>query len=74
MVYRICFVLQLLLNREMYGRTKQSSNQDVVFITFRCNESSKKSVKIVYLFCNLHTPKCKENIEYLNINHEPVTT
>ena len=38
MVYRICFVLQLLLNREMYGRTKQSSNQDVVFITFRCNE------------------------------------
>ena len=39
-------------------------------------KSSQKSVKIVYLFWNLHTLKCKENIylEYMNINHEPVAT
>ena len=39
-------------------------------------KSSKKSVKIVYVFLNLHTLKCKENIylEYMNINHEPVAT
>ena len=37
-------------------------------------KSSQKSVKIVYLFWNLLTLKCKENIylEYMNINHEPV--
>ena len=37
-------------------------------------KSSQKSVKIVYLFWNLHTLECKENIylEYMNINHEPV--
>ena len=36
--------------------------------------SSQKSVKIVCLFWNLHTLKCKENIslEYMNINHETV--
>ena len=34
-------------------------------------KSSQKSVKIVYVFLNLHTLKCKENlyIEYMNINH-----
>ena len=39
-------------------------------------KSSQKSVKIVYLFWNLHTLKCKENIylEYMNINHETVAT
>ena len=39
-------------------------------------KSSKKMVKIVYFFWNLHTLKCKENIylEYMNINHEPVAT
>ena len=39
-------------------------------------KSSQKSVKIVYLFWNLHTLKCKENIylEDMNINHEPVAT
>ena len=39
-------------------------------------KSSQKSVKIEYIFCNLHTLKCKENIylEYMNINHEPVAT
>ena len=39
-------------------------------------KSSQKSVKIVYLFWNLHTLKCKENIylEYMNINHEPVAS
>ena len=39
-------------------------------------KSSQKSVKIVYLFWNLHTLKCKENIylEYKNIKHEPVAT
>ena len=39
-------------------------------------KSSQKNVKIVYLFWNLHTLKCKENIylEYMNINHEPVAT
>ena len=39
-------------------------------------KSSQKSVKIVHLFWNLHTLKCKENIylEYMNINHEPVAT
>ena len=38
--------------------------------------SCQKSVKIAYLFWNLHTLKCKENIylEYMNINHEPVAT
>ena len=37
-------------------------------------KSCQKSVKIVYLFWNLHTLKCKENIylECMNINHEPV--
>ena len=39
-------------------------------------KSSQKSAKIVYLFWNLHTLKCKENIylAYMNINHEPVAT
>ena len=39
-------------------------------------KSSQKIVKIVYLFWNLHTLKCKENIylEYMNINHEPVAS
>ena len=39
-------------------------------------KSSQKSVKIVYLFWNLHTLNCEENIylEYMNINHEPVDT
>ena len=39
-------------------------------------KSSQKSVKIVYLFWNLHTLKCKENRyqEYMNINHKPVAT
>ena len=39
-------------------------------------KSSQKSVKIVYLFWNLHTLNCEENIylEYMNINHEPVAT
>ena len=39
-------------------------------------KSSQESVKIVYLFCNLHTLKCKENtyLEYMNINHEPVAS
>ena len=39
-------------------------------------KSSQKSVKIVYVFLNLHTLKGKENlyIEYMNINHEPVAT
>ena len=39
-------------------------------------KSSQKSVKIVYLFWDLHTLKCKENtyLEYMNINHEPVAT
>ena len=39
-------------------------------------KSSQKSVKIVYLFWNLHTLKCKENqyLEYMNINHELVAT
>ena len=39
-------------------------------------KSSQKSVKIVYVFLNLHTLKCKENLylEYMNINHEPVAT
>ena len=39
-------------------------------------KSSKKIVKIVYLFWNLPTLKCKENIylEYMNINHEPVAS
>ena len=41
-------------------------------------KSSQKSVKIVYLFWNLYTLKCKENIymylEYMNINHEPVAS
>ena len=38
--------------------------------------SCQKSVKIAYLFWNLHTLKCEENIylEYMNINHEPVAT
>ena len=39
-------------------------------------QSCQKSVKIVYLFWNLHTLKCKENIYlgYMNINHAPVAT
>ena len=39
-------------------------------------KSSQKSVKIVYVFLNLHTLKYKENLylEYMNINHEPVAT
>ena len=39
-------------------------------------KSSQKSVKIVYLFWDLHTLKCKENtyLKYMNINHEPVAT
>ena len=39
-------------------------------------KSSQKSIKIVHLFCNQNTLKCKENIylEYMNINHEPVAT
>ena len=39
-------------------------------------KSSEKNVKIVYLFWNLYTLKCKENIylEFMNINHEPVAT
>ena len=39
-------------------------------------KSSQKSVKIVYLFWDLHTLKCKENtyLEYMNINREPVAT
>ena len=39
-------------------------------------KSSQKSVKIVYVFWNLYTLKCKENtyLEYMNINHEPVAT
>ena len=39
-------------------------------------KSSQKSVKIVYVFLNLHTLKCKENLylEYMKINHEPVAT
>ena len=39
-------------------------------------KSSQKSVKIVYVFFNLHTLKCKENLylEYLNINHESAVT
>ena len=39
-------------------------------------KSSQESVKIVYLFWNLHTLKCKENIylEYMNINYEPVAS
>ena len=39
-------------------------------------KSSQKSVKIVYLFWNLHTLKCKENtyLEYMNINHELLAT
>ena len=39
-------------------------------------KSSKKSVKIVYLFWNQNTLKYKEDIylEYMNINHEPVAT
>ena len=39
-------------------------------------KSSQKSVRIVYLFWNLHTLKCKENIylEYMNVNHEPLAT
>ena len=46
------------------------------FIQAKMTKSSQKSVKIVYLFWNLHTLKCKENIylEYMNINHEPVAT
>ena len=36
----------------------------------------KKSIKIVYVFLNLHTLKYKENtyLEHMNINHEPVAT
>ena len=39
-------------------------------------KSSQKSVKIVYVFLNLHTLKRKENLyqECMNINHEPVAT
>ena len=39
-------------------------------------KSSQKSVKIVYLFGDLHTLKCKENtyLEYMNSNREPVAT
>ena len=39
-------------------------------------KSSQKSVKIVYVFWNLLTLKCKENLylEYMNINLEPVAT
>ena len=46
------------------------------FIQAKMTKSSQKSVKIVYLFWNLHTLKCEENIylEYMNINHEPVAT
>ena len=34
----------------------------------------QKSVKIVYLFWNLHALKCKDNIyvQHMNINREPV--
>ena len=46
------------------------------FIQAKMTKSSQKSVKIVYVFWNLHTLKCKENtyLEYMNINHEPVAT
>ena len=39
-------------------------------------KSSQKSVKILYVFLNLQTLKCKENLylAYMNINHEPVAT
>ena len=39
-------------------------------------KSSKKCIKIEYLFWNLHTLNSKENkyLEYMNINHEPVAT
>ena len=39
-------------------------------------KSSQKKCQIVYVFWNLHTLKCKENtnLEYMNINHEPVAT
>ena len=46
------------------------------YIQAKMTKSSQKSVKIVYLFWNLHTLKCNENIylEYMNINHEPVAS
>ena len=39
-------------------------------------KSSQKKCQNLYLFWNLHTLKCKENIylEYMNINYEPVAT
>ena len=46
------------------------------FIQAKMIKCSQKSVKIVQLFWNLHTLKCKENIypEYVNINRQPVAT
>ena len=38
MLYILCFVLQLMSSSGMHGSTKESPNQDVVFITFGCNE------------------------------------
>ena len=51
-------------------------DEECFFIQAKMTKSSQKSVNIVYIFWNLHTLKCKENIylEYMNINHEPVAT
>ena len=51
-------------------------DEECFFIQAKMTKSSQKSFNIVYIFWNLHTLKCKENIylEYMNINHEPVAT